>query len=537
MSGSARQIQVNPVVAATAALVRDGTQAVTASATGATAFTPNPTGGPAGFSTMIGRVLDYVLGAEVQAGVSQPAAVTTGLGATGTLNAPYAPPTTLAGFASALTAAQAQERGAVATALTTETGVQTSLTTKLNAASGVSVDSEMSEMIALQNAYGANAKVGRVGADDVDRAARNGALSMTSITGFPEYGLLTRLVADGSTTRANLDTLTQQAADGYVADTYAGLGSGARISLDLTPEIAHQTAVQSSIDQTTGRLDVTQTAMTQIQSVASDLYAKLNALNGDPTSVDSLAATARSALTQVAGLLNTTDGNVYVFSGQDTANPAIPDGDNILSSGFYTQIKAAVGALSANGATATAASTLATASSNAAGTSPFSAFLSQGAATLAGQRSVVPLGDGQSAQTGLLASANAAVTSGGGSTTGSYMRDLMRALATIGSLSGSQSADSANFSALVSDTRTSLRGAISTMADDVGVLGDAETRFKADQTQIGDAQTALKTQLASTQEVDMASTLSKLTAVQTQMQASYQLIAGLSGLSLVKFLP
>ncbi len=213
--------------------------------------------------------------------------------------------------------------------------------------------------------------------------------------------------------------------------------------------------------------------------------------------MDSLAASARSALTQVAGLLNTTDGNVYVFSGQDTANPAVPNGDNILSSGFYTQIKAAVGALSANGAAATAASTLATASSNAAGTSPFSAFLSQGAACSPKQRSIVPLGDGQSAPTGLLASANAAVVSSGSSTTGSYMRDLMRALATIGSLSSSQSGDSANFDALVSDTRTSLRGAISAMADDVGVLGDAQTRFTADKTQIGDMQTALKTQLSS----------------------------------------
>jgi hypothetical protein len=35
----------------------------------------------------------------------------------------------------------------------------------------------------------------------------------------------------------------------------------------------------------------------------------------------------------------------------------------------------------------------------------------------------------------------------------------------------------------------------------------------------------------------MASTLSQLSLVQTQMQASYQLISGMSGLSLVKFLP
>jgi hypothetical protein len=34
----------------------------------------------------------------------------------------------------------------------------------------------------------------------------------------------------------------------------------------------------------------------------------------------------------------------------------------------------------------------------------------------------------------------------------------------------------------------------------------------------------------------MAATLSRLSLVQTQMQASYQLIAGMSGLTLAKFL-
>ncbi|MBV8914283.1 MAG: hypothetical protein JOZ05_14730, partial [Acetobacteraceae bacterium] len=49
-------------------------------------------------------------------------------------------------------------------------------------------------------------------------------------------------------------------------------------------------------------------------------------------------------------------------------------------------------------------------------------------------------------------------------------------------------------------------------------------------------ETALKTQISSAEDVDMASTLSQLTQVQTQMQASYQMIASFSGLSLVKFL-
>lgn len=157
--GFSSAIVVNPAVVATPASVRDGTQAVTGSSTGASAFTPNPAGGPAGFTTLIQRVLSYTLGADVQSGVSQTAPATSGLGVTGTLRAPYGAGATLASMASALTAAQAQESGNASDALSSETGVQTALTAKLSAASGVSVDTEMSDIIALQNAYAANAKV------------------------------------------------------------------------------------------------------------------------------------------------------------------------------------------------------------------------------------------------------------------------------------------------------------------------------------------------------------------------------------------
>lgn len=157
--GFAGDIQVNPAVLANPGLVRDGTQAVAGSPTGASAFTPNPAGGPAGFTTLISRVLNYTFGADAQSGVTQPASNTTGLGPTGTLNAPYSPPATLSGIASALVAAQAQDSSTTSGQVSTEQSVQTSLQSTLSAGSGVSMDTEMSLMITLQNAYGANAKV------------------------------------------------------------------------------------------------------------------------------------------------------------------------------------------------------------------------------------------------------------------------------------------------------------------------------------------------------------------------------------------
>ncbi|HVB67015.1 MAG TPA: flagellar basal body rod C-terminal domain-containing protein [Acetobacteraceae bacterium] len=157
--GFAAVIQVNPAVTATPSLVRDGTTTIAGSPTGASAFTPNPAGGPAGFSTLITRIVDFALGTDAQTGVAQPASNTTGLGPTGTLTAPYTAPAALGDIANALVGAQAAQSAATTSQLSTEQGVQTTLQGQLTTQSGVNMDTQMSQMIALQNAYGANAKV------------------------------------------------------------------------------------------------------------------------------------------------------------------------------------------------------------------------------------------------------------------------------------------------------------------------------------------------------------------------------------------
>jgi flagellar hook-associated protein 1 FlgK len=157
--GYAATITVNPAVARTPSLVRDGTQNVTGSASGASAFTVNPSGGPAGFTDTITRVLNYALGSEAQAGVAQPAPAVSGLGADGTLAAPFAAPADLAGFATDLVSAQARDSATTTTDLTSAQAVRSTLQSTLSSATGVNIDTEMSNMVALQNAYGANAKI------------------------------------------------------------------------------------------------------------------------------------------------------------------------------------------------------------------------------------------------------------------------------------------------------------------------------------------------------------------------------------------
>ena len=183
--------------------------------------------------------------------------------------------------------------------------------------------------------------------------------------------------------------------------------------------------------------------------------------------------------------------------------------------------------------------TLITASSNtsaaAGGTSPFSTYMSQSPPAIIAP--VVQSGEGSTIPTGLLASANSTKVSSGTSTTGSYMRDLMRALATIGSMSSAQTSDDTDFAALVQDTTTSLNGVVSAMATDVGVLGNNQTALTNAQAHLTATSTALSGQVSAVQDVDMATTISNLTATQTQLQASYRLISDASSMTLASFLP
>ncbi len=157
--GFASEIQVNPAVTADPSLVQDGTNAIAGSPTGASAFTPNPVGGPAGFTTLITRVLDYTFGSDLQDGVAQPAVNMTGLGTLGSLSLPFATPDTLTDFATALVGQEADDSSNANTDLSTTQATQSALTDQLSSTSGVSIDQQMAQMVALQNSYGANARI------------------------------------------------------------------------------------------------------------------------------------------------------------------------------------------------------------------------------------------------------------------------------------------------------------------------------------------------------------------------------------------
>lgn len=346
------------------------------------------------------------------------------------------------------------------------------------------------------------------------------------VSAFGDYGALSGLVGDGAAIRSRLDRLQQQAATGTIADTLGGLGGiAARHVLDLRPQIAHETQWQANIDAVQGQMSATQTALKSVSDIAGQFYGELPKLSGlNPGDVDTVAARAKQALVQVASLLNTKVGDRYVFAGQTPGTPPVPNPDGIASSPFVTSVASAVSGLAANGATATTAATLAAAS----GTSPFDPSLAPAVPT-------VQVGEAEYIQVGVLANANTLAASSGPSTTGSYMRDVLRGLATLASLSSGQITAS-GFPALVDDTRQSFGGAISALNAEAGALGDVQSGLAVRHAALGDMHDALTAQLSSVTDVDMASTLTSLSLVQTQLQASYRIIAQAKGMTLADYI-
>ncbi len=145
--GYASVITVNPAVVETPGDVVNGAPANA------------NTGNIAGYTGIIDNVLNYAMGADSAADTPQTPPNTVGLGVSGDLSAPFAAPATLGDFANDITASQSADSATASAAATDATGVQTSLAGSLNGQTGVDVDSQLSLMVQLQNAYGANGKI------------------------------------------------------------------------------------------------------------------------------------------------------------------------------------------------------------------------------------------------------------------------------------------------------------------------------------------------------------------------------------------
>ena len=358
-------------------------------------------------------------------------------------------------------------------------------------------------------------------------------MAIQSTTSAP---LSTMLPLTGAVDQLNTqNTLLQgELSSGVVSDSYAGLGDQRYQALDLQPQITEVAAWQQNVSSAQNTLSITQTAMSSITDIATALHTSLTSLQGNQsaTNISAAAAEARSSLNELGSLLNTRDGSQYVFGGNASDAAPVTDPANINSSAFFQSISASVASVATTGAASVEAATVAAASDNAATQSVFSPALSVDGLAATNLVHTVTVGEQDHVAVGVVATEGTVPTA---TSTGSPIRDLMRALAVVGSLDQAN-ATSAGFSTLVNDTATQVSSINSGLTDTVAHLGQTQAQLASHSGMLSSVSDALTTQLGTAKNSDAATLSAQINATQNQLTASYSLIADMKGMSLAAYL-
>ena len=327
------------------------------------------------------------------------------------------------------------------------------------------------------------------------------------------------------------DSLQTQASTGVVSDSYAGLGASRAQALALQPAITQVSAWSSNITTAQNRLTTTQTALDQISTIASDLNETLSTLTGSvsASTLGVASQQAKTALTTLGSLLNTQQGDSYIFGGLQSSEAPV-NGDP-GSSNMASSIANAVKELGTQGAAAVLSSTL-DAAKDTSENQPFSAALSTDPTTASKQNLKIVTGKNETVSAGMVVTQG---TSSSDASTGSPIRDLMRNLMVVASL-GSADAGSTDYTQLIQGLQTTNAKAVDGLADMSGSLGIQQNTLTSQSTMLEQMKSALTTQLGTAKNADLAQVSVQLNDTSNQLQASYSIIADMKGMTLASYL-
>lgn len=355
-----------------------------------------------------------------------------------------------------------------------------------------------------------------------------------AISGFPA---LDRTTTAAVLLRSRLTELTRQTASGQRSESYAGLGSDARRAIDLRSEIARHASLSRAAEQGQARATMTQTALKRMVTIATEFAGTANGMLGSNTANSGrLAQSARSALQEVAGLLNERYAGESLFGGNDLSGSPIP-GD-IAQSGLFTGVRDALRGMGDGDGPALRETIRQLGASNDPAITPFSTHATAAATgAIEDARRSVPTDNGLTVEIGLYANRNAAAApSTSPDSTGSWSRDLLYGLSVLANLGPDQAAHEADFDQVLRGAVGALRAGLDSVAEEAGALGTTENRLDGLRVRHEDVSTQLSLQLSSIEEVDLAEAISLAQATQTQLEASYRSLAMLGNLSLTKFI-
>lgn len=340
---------------------------------------------------------------------------------------------------------------------------------------------------------------------------------------------LGRTASDTRVLRQRIETATSQIGTGRTGEFYGDLGVDARRSLDLRAELGRAAAHVGTMERSLGRAGALQEALGRLNLIASEFAVEALRLQTlPPDAAMNAALSARSALDQIAGLLNMQQDGEHLFAGPDSANPPVVPANGLFDTPMVQAIRAAVGALGPGNGAAVVALTVTAAEDATPAVNPFARFVATPpAATAESFRRATITADGAQAGWGPFATEGSARVAVG---------ELVRGLAIIASLTGAENAAGPGFRELMQSARQALGDAGRGLASEQAVLGAAEKRLSAAREAALDRSVLLRRQVAAIEEVDVAETVTQLQALRTRLEASYRAVSLLSELTLTRFL-
>jgi flagellar hook-associated protein 3 FlgL len=362
---------------------------------------------------------------------------------------------------------------------------------------------------------------------------------MSSAVGTSSYSTLGLMLASASSLRDRLATLQEQTTTGLVSQSYSGLASVSSQVLDLTAATSQNNAYAQVMTQAQGKASVMQAALSQIGTMVSSMATSALGNSGTttPSAVTTMAQQAGQALTQLVAALNTTYGGDYVFAGADTSNAPVPSPSTVTSSGMYTNIANEVSALATTpttpSVTTVIANTVLSASPTAVG-NIFSTYLT--GAGLSAAPVTVQVGPSDSITLDLPATKNVgAVSDPSIHGTGNAISDIMRSLAVMASSTGGM-ATNPDFQTLMQNAATTLTSAGATLTQESAQIGLSQNAMTTAAASNSSMQTIMATQFSGLTQVDIATAVSTMQTVNTQLQASYKVLGEVSSLNLASYL-
>ena len=348
-------------------------------------------------------------------------------------------------------------------------------------------------------------------------------------------GVLQQQQLNAEKLNSQLQQANQEVSTGLRANVYADLGQTASITLELRSQMDQADALSTSNTLLGNKMDVMSTALGSIETTAQNvLSAAVSNVNSPTPTAATLQQTAKAALATLTQALNTSYAGSYLFSGTATDKPAV-QGYSQVSAATGKSPEQAVNAVIGSGpASAADASTMiaqlnAMFSSTAADpTQNFQGTFYNGTPATDASGNPSPRVTAQIAQ--------GQVISYGVQANDSEIRKVMQGLSMLASTDVSKISDSGAYQSWMKSAVSLLSGGVSGVTAAQAALGSQQQLVADTATRQGDMQKVYNTRILGYEAVDPYKAASTLSALQTQLQATYAATSQLSKLSILNYL-